>query len=401
MASLAAALAGGDVPASAGWATEAGRVGAGVASSLTGAKGGLFRAMLNAGIRYSAAQTELYAAIAADAAAQATLATLAGKLGGAAFLGGAAPSAEDAAVLGGLYDLLTLGAPAIAESHPAVAKWTAAVAAAPAVAAALVSRGLATGGVARVGGQVDLRASPVAVAVLADTSVARNAGHKKAASQRDAEDAKKAATTSAPAPAAAAPAPAAAVATVAATATQPAENLTLPSLPVDDRIARSLRSLETAGITGVPLVRHAPAENVDALLAALDGKDGVKAKNLFVKAKKEKAPGDSRTWLVLAAYDTKVDLVALASKLGYGKIVIRFADAESLTANLGVAPGNVSPLALANDTALQVRAPCGGGGGVLWVASWCAVVGSSNRDADSFRRSRLLPPPSRAGQCGG
>lgn len=35
--------------------------------------------------------------------------------------------------------------------------------------------------------------------------------------------------------------------------------------------------------------------------------------------------------------------------------MIRFADTETLLDNLGVAPGNVSPLALANDTALQVR----------------------------------------------
>lgn len=42
------------------------------------------------------------------------------------------------------------------------------------------------------------------------------------------------------------------------------------------------------------------------------------------QAKKEKGPGDSRMWLVVAAHDTKVDLVALATKLGYGKIVLRF-----------------------------------------------------------------------------
>lgn len=75
------------------------------------------------------------------------------------------------------------------------------------------------------------------------------------------------------------------------------------------------------------------------------------------QAKKEKPghPTDSRMWLVVAAHDTKVDMVSLASKLGYGKIVIRFDSAESLAENLGVAPGNVSPLALANDAALRVQ----------------------------------------------
>jgi hypothetical protein len=32
----------------------------------------------------------------------------------------------------------------------------------------------------------------------------------------------------------------------------------------------------------------------------------VPVKNLYVKAKKEKEAGDSRTWLVVAAHDTKV-----------------------------------------------------------------------------------------------
>ena len=42
---------------------------------------------------------------------------------------------------------------------------------------------------------------------------------------------------------------------------------------------------------------------------------------------KEKAAGDSRLWLVVAAHDTDTNLVRLAAKLGYGKIVLRFGDA--------------------------------------------------------------------------
>lgn len=70
--------------------------------------------------------------------------------------------------------------------------------------------------------------------------------------------------------------------------------------------------------------RHAAAVKLEDLMAALSGLPGTPCKNLFIKAKKEKAPGDSRMWLVVAAHDTKVDLVALATKLGYGKIVLRF-----------------------------------------------------------------------------
>ena len=279
------------------WAADsASRIGAATASALFKP---LFRAMLNAGVRYSAAQTEAYAALNGDAVSQATLNHLGSKLGGSSpFLGGSAPSALDGAVLGGLYDLLTLGYPAIQASHPAVAAWTAAVASIPAAASVLANKGLATGGVTRVGGQVDLRADCARVAVLADAGVARNAGHKKAATQKDLEDAKKAATAApapAPAPAAAAgdlPAIPAPNPAVTASAAQPASNKTLPSLPVEERIALATATMTSFGVTDAPLVRHAAAENVEALLAALDGKAGLKAKNLFVKAKKEKGPGD-------------------------------------------------------------------------------------------------------------
>lgn len=90
-------------------------------------------------------------------------------------------------------------------------------------------------------------------------------------------------------------------------------------------------------------------------MAAIGSLPGVKCKNLFIKAKKEKGPGDSRMWLVVAAHNSDVNLNDLATKLGYGKIVLRFADAESLTSNLGVVQGHVSPFCLSNDEALQVN----------------------------------------------
>lgn len=244
------------------------------------------RATLNAGVRYSQVQQAAYAAVAADTAAQATLQAINGKVGAATpFLGGAAISAADGAALGAVYDLLTLAYPYIETAYPAVAAWTAAVVSHPAVAAVLAERRLATGGVRRVGGQRDLRASPAAVAALADASVARNAGHKKAATQRDLEDAEREAKKAAAATAAAAP-PAPAPAAVAAAASQPEANKTLPSLPVDERIALALSKLSAlAGVEGLGVVRHAPADNVEALLSALAGRPGVPAKNLFVKAR--------------------------------------------------------------------------------------------------------------------
>lgn len=123
---------------------------------------------------------------------------------------------------------------------------------------------------------------------------------------------------------------------------------------MDERIALTEEKLRSLSISHTTF-KHAAADTVDAMLVALKDAPGTKCKNLFVKAKKEKAAGDSRMWLVVAAHDTKVDLVALATKLGYGKIVIRFGDAESLLENLGVVQGHVSPFCLANDTALKVN----------------------------------------------
>jgi Ala-tRNA(Pro) deacylase len=66
--------------------------------------------------------------------------------------------------------------------------------------------------------------------------------------------------------------------------------------------------------------------------------------------------------LNLVRYLQLLDTHALCSFLtqaccvaGYGKIVLRFGDAESLVENLGVIQGNVTPFALMNDTALQVN----------------------------------------------
>jgi hypothetical protein len=290
-ASAEATSAGGPAGELAAWAADSGaRIGAATAALLA-SRAAPCRALLNMGVRHTAMQRELYDALAADAAVSASMAALEARLaGGAPSLTGApAICAADLAVFlcPALHDALVLGYPALEAGRPAVAAWVDAVSALPAAAAAA----LPTGGRRRVGGQVDLRASPPTVAALADDAVARNAGHKKAASQRDSEDAKKegaAAPAPAPAPAAAPAAAPAGAAAAPAAAAQPESNKSLPSRPVDERIAlvtARLAALGIGGDTAASMRRHAAAETVDALLAALGDAPGLRAKNLFVKAK--------------------------------------------------------------------------------------------------------------------
>jgi len=258
-------------------------------------------------------------------------------------------------------------ASAVAPQFAPLARWFAAVTAQEPVRALLAARGLATGGQVRAGGQVDLRPDPVRVAAMADASIALNAGYKKAASQRDAE--KERAGGTVPAAAAAAAATAAPVAAfagagaaagaggVAAAASQPESNKALPDMPVDVRIAATEARLTALGIA-FTTHRHAAANTVEELLAAVAPFAAVGStacKNLFIKAKKEKAAGDSRLWLVVAAHDADTNLTKLAAKLGYGKIVLRFGEADALLENLGVRAGNVSPFCLANDAAQLVN----------------------------------------------
>jgi Ala-tRNA(Pro) deacylase len=106
-----------------------------------------------------------------------------------------------------------------------------------------------------------------------------------------------------------------------------------------------------AGVALGALHRHAAAPRVPELEAALAGVAGVRCKNLFLKAKKERAPGDSRLWLVVADVASETDLNTIGKALGYAKDGIRFADEATLKDNLGVVPGHVSPFCLLNDSA--------------------------------------------------
>lgn len=73
-----------------------------------------------------------------------------------------------------------------------------------------------------------------------------------------------------------------------------------------------------------------------------------KTKNLFLRNKK----GDAH-YLVIAESTRKVDLKALAEKLGESKL--SFASPDRMMKHLGLTPGSVSPFGLINDGDKSVR----------------------------------------------
>jgi Ala-tRNA(Pro) deacylase len=93
-------------------------------------------------------------------------------------------------------------------------------------------------------------------------------------------------------------------------------------------------------------VQHDPVFTVEQSAALRASLPGAHTKNLFLTDK------DGRMVLVVAKDDTKVDLKALARKLGAGRF--SFGKAELLEAVLGVSPGAVTPLALISPSAAGV-----------------------------------------------
>jgi Ala-tRNA(Pro) deacylase len=272
--------------------------------------------------------------------------------------GATSPQALDKALAAACYEPLALLFPPAgalaAGAYPRYAAWAAATFTAPDFARDREAAGQATGGCVRVGGQLDVRSLPERVSRAADASVERNAGQKKAQSQRAGEDAAKEAAAGGgakAAPAAAAPAAAAAAPPRAAEQAPEAveRNRALTALGTEERIAAALAAAAGAGVALGALHRHAAAFKVPELEAALAGVRGVRCKNLFLKAKKERAPGDSRLWLVVADCASETDLNTIGKALGYAKDSVRFADEGALKDNLGVLPGSVSPLCLLND----------------------------------------------------
>ncbi|MGE0651933.1 MAG: prolyl-tRNA synthetase associated domain-containing protein [Alphaproteobacteria bacterium] len=94
-------------------------------------------------------------------------------------------------------------------------------------------------------------------------------------------------------------------------------------------------------------VEHPPVFTVEEAKALRGNLPGHHVKNLFLRNRKEEM------WLVVALEDRAIDLKRLGEVLGAGRL--SFGSADRLRRILGVEPGSVTPLALINDGAHQVR----------------------------------------------
>jgi Ala-tRNA(Pro) deacylase len=94
-------------------------------------------------------------------------------------------------------------------------------------------------------------------------------------------------------------------------------------------------------------VEHPPVFTVEEAKALRGNLPGHHIKNLFLRNKKEEM------WLVVALEDRAIDLKRLGEILGAGRF--SFGSAERLKRTLGVDPGSVTPLAVANDEAHAVQ----------------------------------------------
>lgn len=92
----------------------------------------------------------------------------------------------------------------------------------------------------------------------------------------------------------------------------------------------------------VSTITHPPVFTVEEAKTVRGPLPGAHTKNLFVRNKK------GRMWLVCCLEDREVDLKALGTALGAGRL--SFASAERLNQYLGVVPGAVTPFAAINDT---------------------------------------------------
>jgi len=104
--------------------------------------------------------------------------------------------------------------------------------------------------------------------------------------------------------------------------------------------------LESLGIL-TDTTWHAPVFTVEEAQAARGDMPGTHCKCLFLRDKK------GALWLVVAEETARVDLKALAVRLGADRF--SFASPERLRTHLGVEPGSVTPFALINDAGRTVR----------------------------------------------
>ncbi len=93
--------------------------------------------------------------------------------------------------------------------------------------------------------------------------------------------------------------------------------------------------------------RHPPVFTVAEAAALRGALPGGHTKNLFLKDKK------GGLWLAVMLETRRTDLKRLAEALGAPRF--SFGSAEALYDALGVAPGSVTPFALANDPAQRVQ----------------------------------------------
>ena len=110
--------------------------------------------------------------------------------------------------------------------------------------------------------------------------------------------------------------------------------------------ARLLAALRELGI-GFEVMDHPAIATVEAARPYWDAMVGEAAKNLFLR------DAGRHFWLVFAPAEMRVDLRALPGAIGSRRL--SFANAEELSALLGVAGGAVTPLAVVNDAAAKVR----------------------------------------------
>ena len=104
--------------------------------------------------------------------------------------------------------------------------------------------------------------------------------------------------------------------------------------------------LESLGIA-TRTVSHPPVFTVEEAKALRGQLPGGHVKNLFLRNKK------GWMWLVVAEEDRRIDLKALAERLGAGRV--SFGSPERLMQHLGVIPGAVTPFGLINDRKAEVR----------------------------------------------
>jgi Ala-tRNA(Pro) deacylase len=105
--------------------------------------------------------------------------------------------------------------------------------------------------------------------------------------------------------------------------------------------------LEELGIAATT-VEHPPVFTVEESQDLRGILPGAHTKNLFLKDK------DGRMVLVVAKEDTRVDLKALAKRLGFGRF--SFGKPDLLMEVLGIEPGSVTAFALINESSSKVTA---------------------------------------------